>query len=432
MKPVMIPLLAACAGFGLGFGLPMLRSDRPQTSESDPPALSLRTRSFSTKDLAADSRMQALAEKAATLSKDEWPDFFRDQLRSPESARLAARLWTEADPAGFWAWLRADFDLLRFTEFAPELVQRWAVTAPDAAMDAVAAITDKRLGGEMRIKVIDAVLEVDVRKGIELAARAGDFNSFSWGPRGWIKRDPEAAVTALGTLPLVSDYRHFLNYALPIWAESDPAAALTWMAGAHSYPATEGDRGDEWLKKGFEAVAKSDPAAALAIARNLAPAKRTQALAGVIASGALDLDSLKFALRDLPPTATRMLAGDLVNARPSETLADLQQTAALLEAIPSERNNLLGVARLARQWKEVDAPSAWQWATSLTDPEMRRRAFQNMADGATPQQVAALPTLALSNEFFRNALAQIPADQREPWIRQLPADLAAWARSVDE
>ncbi len=40
--------------------------------------------------------------------------------------------------------------------------------------------------------------------------------------------------------------------------------------------------------------------------------------------------------------------------------------------------------------------------------------------------------LALSNEFFRNALAEIPVDQREAWISRLPADRAVWARSVNK
>jgi hypothetical protein len=155
-------------------------------------------------------------------------------------------------------------------------------------------------------------------------------------------------------------------------------------------------------------------------------------LIGIIASGTLDLDSLKDVLRELPPSATRGVATDLVRARPSETLADLQQTAVLLEAIPAERNNLWGVDSLADRWRKVDPQSAWQWASSLTDPTMRRRALQEMAAGVSPQQVAALPMLALSNEFFRKALAGIPADQRAAWISQLPADRAAWARSVEE
>lgn len=376
--------------------------------------------------------MTALADKAATLGRDEWPAFFRAQLNSPESSRLAARLWAESDPAGFWDWLRNDFDQLIFSEFAPNLVQIWASADPDAAMDAVAAITDTQLGHEMRRKVIDTVLENDIWKAVEFAARAGNSGPSGTGPSHWMKRAPETAVTALATLPPVSGYRRFLKYAVQVWSESDPVAALAWMASAHSYSATDGISSDEWLKTGFEAAAKADPVAALTTARNLGPEKRNQALIGIIASGTLDLDSLKDVLRELPPSATRGVATDLVRARPSETLADLQQTAVLLEAIPAERNNLWGVDSLADRWRKVDPQSAWQWASSLTDPTMRRRALQEMAAGVSPQQVAALPMLALSNEFFRNALAGIPADQRAAWISQLPADRAAWARSVEE
>jgi hypothetical protein len=236
----------------------------------------------------------------------------------------------------------------------------------------------------------------------------------------------------LATLPLISDYRGFLTYAVPIWAESDPSAALNWMATADFHDSRPGIGGDEWLMAGFETAAKADPSAALATARSLAPPKRHQALSGVIASGTLDLDSLKDVLKELPPSSTRMIAADLVSARPSASLADLQETAALLAEIPAERNNLSGARSLAQKWLNTDRNSGWQWASSLTDPSLRRTALVEFAGSATPQEVASLPPLALSNEFFERVLSRLPPDKRDEWIAQLPADRAAWARSIQE
>ncbi|MFC7336889.1 hypothetical protein ACFQY0_06850 [Haloferula chungangensis] len=421
--------VVACSGFFIGLALPLLCPKESKAPPAEPIKRTETTRSFSTANLAPASRMQALAEKAATLRRDEWPGFFRSQLDSPESSRLAARLWAEADPAGFWAWLRQDFDLLRFTDFAPELLKIWAAADPDSAMDAVSAITDKRLGGELRKTVIDTVLDLDVKKGVALAARAGDFNRFGWGHRKWMEDDPEAVVAALATLPLVSDYRRFLNQALPIWAKQDPAAALEWMSRADYHPTRDGFWGDEWLVSGFEAAAKADPDSTFRLALDLEGIKRTEALKGVIASGTLDLDSLKVALQHLPPTATRMIASDMVSARPSDTLSDLQQTAALLNEIPSEKSNLYAVNDLARSWARLDRDSGWQWANSLTDPAMQRRALVYLAKGATPQEVAELPFLGLSDEFFRIALFHLPANQQDAWIAGLPADRREWAES---
>lgn len=431
MKSPLVSTLAAAAGFALGFALPVFRNGSPASPPPEMPKV--RERPWSANGTVPGSRMQAFADKAAELSRDEWPAFFRTHLVSPERARLAAKLWAEADPAGFWAWLRGDFDLLRFQEFAPDLVRIWAASAPDAAMDAVAAITDKRLGGELRKAVIDTVLDQDVTKGVELAARAGDFNSFGRGPREWMKKDPAAAVAALATLPPISDYRLFLTYAVPIWAESDPAAALKWMNDNRLVSTRPGAwEGDEWVKTGFEAAAKADPAAALDVALTIDdPRKKNQALAGLVTSGTLTPEAMIRVLEQMPPNQTRMLGGDMIAARPAETVEDLMASAKLLDLLPAERNNLHGVGSLAAKWKRVDPPSGWQWASSLTDPAARRRAVIELASTATPQQVADLPVSALSDGFFRNALSGRPSDQRSAWISQLPADRAAWARSAE-
>lgn len=432
MKTLIASLLAAVAGFTIGIILPAEKPAGTETQSTNAVGQksALREQHWSAAKLPDATRMQAIVEKAATLSRDDWPAFFSSQLNSPESSRLAARLWAEADPAGFWAWLRKDFDALIFDEFAGNLVTNWALADPDAAMDAVSAITDKRLGGQLRRKVIDTVIDEDLQKGIALAARAGDFNRFGWGPnRKWLHLDPKAAVIALATLPAVSDYRQFLNYATPIWAESDPSAALAWLAAAPRLP--DGAWPQEWLKNGFAAVAKADPAAALAAARAFDdPKQRSQALAGMVASGTLDLASLKEVLHEMPLADQRMLGSDLIRSRPSATVADLRETSELLVQLPSDRNNLNAVSSLADDWQRTDREAGWKWANSLTDPAMRRRAFAKLAPGASPEQLGTLPLLDLSTQLFESTLRKIPANQRDTWIARLPASHAAWARSV--
>jgi hypothetical protein len=430
VKPLLVTAFAAAAGFLVGIGLPMFQNS-PQAFS--PPAAEKHKPRNRDEASAASLRMLALVDHAAALRRDQWPAFFRSRLSSTESARLAAKLWAEADPAGFWSWLRRDFDPLVFEEFAPNLLGLWAKSDPDAAMDAVAAITDKRLGDRLRVAVIDTVLEQDVVKGAELAARAGDFNRFSWGgEREWMKKDPAAAVAALATLPAISKYRLHLKMAVPLWAQTDPAAALEWMVATPSHPGRPGvSFADEWVKEGFATVAKTDPRSALEAALGIDDAaKRNQALAGLIASGTLDQENLKQVVAGMPPTQSRGIASDLIRSRPAETIGDMKESAALLDLLPSERNNIQGTKGLARTWKQIDPASAWQWAGSLTDPARLRAAVVELAQTATPRQVADLPFGALSDEFFREALSGRGAEQRDAWISSLPADRAAWARSV--
>lgn len=352
MKPPVVTIIALAVGFLVGIGLPL--STTPPAQPAAPAAENHKHRSRNDAP-GASAGMLALVDHAATLRRDQWPAFFRARLSSPESARLAAKLWAEADPAGFWTWLRQDFDPLVFDEFAPDLVRVWAASAPDAAMDAVAAITDKRLGDRLRVAVIDTVLDLDVKKGVELAARAGDFNRFGWGTRKYMKKDPAAAVAALASLPAISKYRLHLRDAVPIWAESDPAAALEWMI---ANPALAGRPGitfeDGWVREGFAAVAKADPHAAFDAALGIGePAKRNDALAGLVVSGTLDPETLKLVLAEIPPTHTRLLAMDLIRSRPAATLEDIRESAGMLDLLPSERNNLHGTQSLAMNWNRI-------------------------------------------------------------------------------
>ncbi|WP_193214977.1 hypothetical protein, partial [Luteolibacter marinus] len=381
---------------------------------------------WSASKLAPGQRMLGMAEKAATLGRTDWPGFFRAQLDFPEASRLAARLWAESDPAGFWAWLREAKDPVLLDRFATDLARVWAGSDPDAAMSALLQVSDKHRGDELRRAVVDEVLETDLAKGLGLAARAGDFNRFSWGPREWMKADPAAVVEGLAGLPKISDYRHFLNYALPVWIESDSAAALAWMTSHDPLP------GDRWVKDGFAAAAKADPEAALAAAEALAdPRQREEALLGVVASGRLTVEGLQSVLEVLPLKDRGRAGYEVLKSRPMTTPEALATGAELIALLPACRSTLYAVESLARGWRDVDAAGGWQWATTLPDAATRRRAFTVLA-GSRPDAVASLPVSDLSNDLFRDVISRLPDDREDAWIGGLPAAHAAWARQVRE
>lgn len=251
------------------------------------------------------SRMN-LAARAAQLSKDEWPKFFSSLLPYPEKAHEAAELWAEADPDGFWAWLRDDYDATIFSEFASQLLRRWTLSAPDAAMNAASSIIPHDLGSKMRRLVVGTALSHDFEKGIELAARSGKFHSYSLGKRPWMHDDPARAVKGLASLPASSHYRNFLGNAFSVWAEQDSQAAFKWLNSYISDPEFVHDSIPlaSILFDGFITGAKDDSQFALQSALAIDdPQVQQEAFEGLLASGQLALDDFKDILSQVPPVS---------------------------------------------------------------------------------------------------------------------------------
>src|SRR5262245_27283297 len=140
MKAILLTVLAGLGGFAAGFMATQPAAPAPKGSaEIAPEKLSPRkagaeARAWADKKIPPGQRMQVLAEKASGLTSAEWPEFFRAQLDSPQSARFAARLWAESDPAGFWEWLKKGRDPLMIGQFSDELVRTWSAANPEEAM----------------------------------------------------------------------------------------------------------------------------------------------------------------------------------------------------------------------------------------------------------------------------------------------------------
>jgi hypothetical protein len=419
-----VTLLAGIAGLAAGALFP--RSSGPA---SPPPVAetkaSERTEASAKKGL---SRLEQLTGMAAKLSRSEWPAFFAARLHSPQETRLAARLWAEADPGGFWAWLREGRDRDHLDRFSEDLLLLWSVQDPEAAMEAVMTITDKALSDRLRMKLIDAVLDQDFELGMSFVAHAGTFDGFSGGTTSWIMKDPGLAVSRLAGLPAHNTYRLYLKNALRQWADEDPSACLEWLS--KTPPLQSEDWRADSVTNGFKLVAVSKPGEALDAARQIAdPSHRSQALAGVIASGKLTPEEVLPLLEQVGLKEKFSLPGELG----FDLEGDFSNRARILDLLPANMNSHNGYRRVAAEWSREDPAAAWEWAASIEDPVQCRIALGAVIGNAEAPQldaIAELPFRALSDDLLRQAVAKIPADRRDAWLESMPADRADWVRRL--
>ncbi|MEI7909819.1 MAG: hypothetical protein WCK77_09310 [Verrucomicrobiota bacterium] len=387
--------------------------------------------------LTSAERARRFAVKAASLTSMEWPAFFRAQLRSPEWTPLAARMWAEADPAGFWSWLRSQADTSLLMEWGPDLLGVWTLAEPDAAMAVALKLTNKEFADVLRRRIVDAALATDLTTGLRLAALAGDFNRFGWGgSRDWIEKDPQAAVLGLEALPRYADYRLFLSSAVVVWAKADARAALAWLSTQHH----EGELSMFGsFENGFKAAAETDPQAALVAAKALPDiGDRYAAIGAVLTSGKVPPQEVADWLESASLSARAEAVPDAIKAlaRAADPAA-LATATELLDRAPANKQTLYATNAVAYAWGQRDWQAGWDWAAALPDAAMRRAALAKLvgSDKAPRDELAAmlavLPPLALSNDLFVVALARLPADRREAWLASLPPPLAAWAKAAN-
>lgn len=390
MKPVLLSVVTVLGGFALGYlATRQTGEDLPAASEMAAAKSKAEPREASAGKLPPTSRMQAMADKAAKLSSTEWPAFLRARLDSPEESRLAARLWAESDPAGFWSWLKEERDLFLLDRFGADMMKVWALTDPDAAMDAAWQVTHKIPGDKLRRAVVDSTLNHDLQKGLELMARMGSAESYGSGPREWMKTDPATAVRGLAALPTANRYGvDLLEYALSAWIEMDSGAAIEWLKSDQAQKCGVWTQPSPEMQRAFRKAAQADSKAALEVARSYAdPEQRDEALAGVLEGWKGDLAEAKEALEDLPLHSLVSLGTSAVMLRPANTVADLQQSSSLLDAVPPSGATAKATEELARRWRRIDRDTGLKWAESLADPVSRGRALKVLQPALTPEEM---------------------------------------------
>ena len=437
MKAHLSTFLCATVGFLAGFGLLKPGADSTSSTGIKPVRPSPRkagslAKPWDAPGLSAAQRMRLIAERAASVSPGEWPAIFQSRIHSPEGTRLVERLWAEQDPEGFWNWLKQQRDGNTLTQYGTNLLRIWAKADPNAAMRAANEITDKQASDTLRREVIETVIAVDLRKGLQLASEALDFNRFSWGQREWMKTDPAAAVLGLAALPKRSEFRYYLKFAVEEWAKTDSRALMDWLKQQQAC------QDEEWFGKAFTAAATADPQSALESAGALTdPATRDVAISGVLASGRIPDEQMPELLGQLtvPRRADAMFAA--LDKLPLGNEPQIANATRLLNQAPASRNMLNIVEKIGQAYATQNLQNGFSWAAGLPDSSMRRRALAGIASySSQPDQLDALaahagqvPLLDLSDAFFQIVMNHLPDDKEEEWIARLPRDRAEWART---
>ncbi|MBK1833579.1 hypothetical protein [Roseibacillus ishigakijimensis] len=373
-----------------------------------------------------------LADRAARLSKEEWPAFFAAHLDFPADRDLLAQLWAEADPAGFWQWLREQKNASLVKEFGFNVLIQWTEIDLEGAIAASLDLSNKEVADHVRLRLAFELFQRDVEIGAAYAARCPDFNRF--GRRGnveWMSRDPAAAVKALGGLPRHSEFRSYLDRTLSLWAEQDPQACLEWLQ--ENPPFRNGEFWEEWSQEGYRAVALQEPQAALAAAKQLENRHyREQALLGVLSAGKFSPEEQLEILNTLPVSIKNKIGQELIATRISQhkSLSDLQLTDTFLRQVPSNKSTLHRINSLAQNWKRISPETAWDWARSLPDAAQRRVALAEVVTTAPRHEIGTLPSEDLSDKLFSSLFFHLRGKEQEDFLNNLPADHAAWARHV--
>lgn len=428
-------LLSAAAGF---FTVRLLNNGTSSTASTHGPSTRAKTVPFKPPWLAlkGSARLTSCMESLASISPADWPAVFARQQHDELLRPLLVRGWSEADPVGFWNWLKPQKNAALIREFGPAIFSSWARRDPQAAFAAAASIAIVDLRDSLRCRVVETVLASDLSAGFALAAKLGPLRT-GGGDSSWIAMDPGAAVRGLAELPKGSGFfRYNMHTALPAWAKQDPDATLAWLSKGQEL--CEG--GAAWPIEVFKGLAAKDPRKALAAAAAIPNGfARDHPLSGAISgaalvlpvpeiiawadriSGAIRNDALGYAIKALAPQDP---------ARAAELLAASSPSSAALRS----------TSRLASQWAKTDWSAARAWVDTLPDSPMRRVAWKELSANLNTSNTAGMATTAAMLPFselsdgllqnVRHALTKQGPAAADAWLSSLPADRAAWAKSL--
>lgn len=262
------------------------------------------------------------------------------------------------------------------------LFEKWAQTDPRAALEFALSLT-----GYDRYVATGAALEV--------WAAADSHAAIAWtqklppgDPRSTVlqllidalaKRDPAAALQFLRTLPRDQFAADAYSIIFTAWAARDPRTAASQLLSTPRWQSGNWQNRESVASLITMHWAETDPAAALAWARELpdASARRVAVERAFEGWANVDPKAACAALLALPPgTARSRLAGNLVRTLGNR---DVPSAIQLIEQMPAGETRNEATQNLAAQWAISDPVAAAAYAAALPPGNARTSALLGVA-----------------------------------------------------
>lgn len=321
--------------------------------------------------------------------------------------RLPLDTWTKNRETAALAWARTSFDP----------AYAWAVAEPDANRpDGVAA------------RLLGWLAETDPARALALLeARGADATATAIKPifDAWAKRDPEAALRALGPRLLAAGVNIYdLSDGLKAWFVKDPAQLFDWMKG---HPALAAFMDQDFAGRLGTDLDRNKSADM--VLKLTDPELRYRLLRGMLTrGGSSDQEGIAKWIDKLEDPELRARLVHDANQITFMNSTERNLPLALLMPPGAERERRL--IDLTTQWAERDPVAALAWFKNHDEPKVAL-AVQAASLGAIAQDEPQTAIATWSSLPVGPARDQAVDEIAKGWASHDPAQAAAWWATQD-
>jgi hypothetical protein len=360
-----------------------------------------------------------LAERLARRGREDDPRWFTSVFTR----------WVELDPAGAAQWTsgpaaaKRRLDTALWAKSRTQAALAWARAGFEPAYNWALGEVDATSPDGVAARLLAWLAETDPARAVALAeARGSEATAATLRPvfDTWARRDPEAALRALGPRLLAADISAYdLSEPLKAWLQKAPDQALAWMGGEPKLARFREDGFGSLLASG------NDRETSLAALMRLGdPELKYRMLRGVLAQGwhtdMADAARLVEEIEDLELRARLVSdANKITFAKNTERNLPF----ALLVPRGPERDARL--VELVTDWAERDPVAALAWVNAHDEPAVAA-AVQSATLGAIAQDEPQTAIATWSGLPPGPARDQAVDTIAKGWARQDPAKAAEW------
>jgi hypothetical protein len=434
-SPFLTIAALAVAGFFAGRGLrPAAVPSNPETATMEARHEAFRSGITAMMKGTPNSWTGVMALATRAQDTDDWIALLDAARLDPFLSQAIVRRWAEADPDACWEHLLTlGARILPPEHLATAAMEAWAARNPE---DAVAALALARPQGKAQVDlrsdlgwmIVETALNLDLERGFALLPLPFSGGGFSFGnTRKWMENDPAKACRLIAGLPDGYVFQHELEAGARTWFLKDPEAALSWIGTLSQ------DLQKKALSKISEELAESGR---VEKSRDLA-----LTVDSMSARQSLAAPYLQHLRRTDPATGCAWGIANFDGGVMGSVIGNIVGNVDLKAFPPSlflpyfdQMSDGHGKGQAARRfiskWMEQDGPAAIAWGEAL-DPRTREGAleFTDARWAANPASRTWLTT-APDTPFSQRVLAKIVENMDDPeearaWAAELPPARAA-------